>query len=63
METAGQFCCETSWNRDRRDHFKVVGLKTLASIKKHSGWCFAIYLAFARHLMYHLNKYNINVHR
>ena len=49
-------------NRDRGDHFKVVGLKTLANIKKHSGRCFAIYLAFARHLIYHLNKYNINVH-
>ena len=48
--------------RDRGDHFKVVGLKTLANIKKHSGRCFAIYLAFARHLIYHLNKYNINVH-
>ena len=49
-------------SRDRGYHFKVVGLKTLANIKKHSGRCFAIYLAFARHLIYHLNKYNINVH-
>ena len=49
-------------SRDRGDHFKVVGLKTLANIKKHSGRCFAIYLAFARHLINHLNKYNINVH-
>ena len=48
--------------RDRGDHFKVVGLKTLANIKKHSGRCFAIYLTFARHLIYHLNKYNKNVH-
>ena len=32
--------------RDRGDHFKVVGLKTLANIKKHSGRCFAIYLTF-----------------
>ena len=48
--------------RDRGDRFKVVGLKTLANIKKHSGRCFAIYLAFARHLIYHLNKYNINVY-
>ena len=49
--------------RDRGDHFKVVGLKTLANIKKHSGRCFAIYLAFAGHLiLYHPNKYNKNVH-
>ena len=40
----------------------MVGLKTLDNIKKHSGRCFAIYLAFARHLIYHLNKYNKNVH-
>ena len=49
---------ETGVGRDRRDHFEVVGLKTLANTKKHSGRCFAIYLAFARHLIYHLNKYN-----
>ena len=36
--------------RDCGDHFKVVGLKSLANTKKHSGRCFAIYLAFARHL-------------
>ena len=47
--------------RDRGDHFKVVGLKTLANIKKNSGRCFAIYLAIARHLIYHLKKYNKNV--
>ena len=40
--------------RDRRDHFKVVGLKSLANTKKHSGRCFAIYLAFAHHRIYHL---------
>ena len=34
--------------RDRGGHFKVIGLKPLANIKKHSGRCFAIYLAFAR---------------
>ena len=48
--------------RDRGDHFKVAGVKTLANIKKHSGRCFAIYLAFACHLIYHFNKYNKNVH-
>ena len=53
---------ETGVGWDRRDHFEVVGLKTLANTKKHSGRCFAIYLAFARHLIYHLNKYNKNVH-
>ena len=41
--------------------FKVVGLKNLYNTKKHSGRCFLIYLAFAHHLIYHLNKYNINV--
>ena len=40
--------------RDRRDHFKVVGLKSLANTKKQSGRCFTIYLAFARHRIYHL---------
>ena len=53
---------ETGVGRDRRDHFEVVGLKTLANTKKHSGRCFAIYLAFACHLIYHLNKYNKNAH-
>ena len=38
--------------RDRRDHFKVVGLKSLANTKKQSGRCFTIYLAFARHRIY-----------
>ena len=47
--------------RDRGDHFKVVGLKKLAKTKKLLVQCFAIYLAFARHLIYNLNKYNINV--
>ena len=57
-----QFSRFRSQYRDRGGHFKVVGLKTLANIKKHSGRCFAIYLTFARHLIYHLNKYNKNVH-
>ena len=54
--------CAKQYIRDRGDHFKVVGLKTLANIKKRSGRCFAIYLALAPHLIYHLNEYNINVH-
>ena len=45
---------ENGYLRDRGDHFKVVGLKNLANTKKHSARCFAIYLAFARHLIYHL---------
>ena len=49
-------------DRDRGDHFKVVGLKPLANVKKHSGRCFAIYVAYASHLIYHFNKYNKNVH-
>ena len=42
-----------AFTRDR-DHYKVVGLKNLANTKKHSGRCFVISLAFARHFIYHL---------
>ena len=49
-----------SQRRDLGDHFKVVGLKNLANTKVSvSG---AIYLTFGHHIIYNLNKYNINVH-
>ena len=37
-------------SRDLGDHFKIVGLKNLANTNKRQCQCFAIQLAFARHL-------------
>ena len=48
-----------SQRRDLGDHFKVVGLKNLANTKVSVFG--AIYLTFGRHIIYNLNKYNINV--
>ena len=48
---------------DRGDHFKVVGLKKIWTIQRNiQVGVSPFYLAFARHLIYHLNKYNMNVH-
>ena len=48
---------------DREDHFKVVGLKKIWLIQRNIQVGISpFYLAFSRHLIYHLKKYNMNVH-